>query len=57
MTTYFEPHSNQTMCYSCQWMSLVEDHEPPCRYCNECGCEDEPKDFDYHKLKEVYKIK
>jgi len=38
-------------------MTLVEDIDPPCKYCEECGCEDEPEDFDYQKLKEKYEIK
>ena len=55
--SYFEPHSNQSICDSCQWMTLVKDTDPPCKYCEECGCEDEPEDFDYQKLKKEHKIK
>ena len=57
MTSYFEdlrsPQEMDNRCMLCKWMSVVKAHEEPCKYCDNYGCEEEPEDFDYEKLKRL----
>jgi hypothetical protein len=39
-------------CDNCRWVVIVSGNEAPCKYCENHGCQEEPEDFDYKKLKE-----
>lgn len=54
MDDYYEELRQQPEfpCENCRWVDIVYGHEAPCKYCDKCGCEDEPEDFNYQKLKE-----